>query len=445
MLADLPFAKALNLELGYRLSDYNTVGSVGTYKINAEWAPFNWLRFRGGYQKASRAPNLGELFTAATQVFTVNSDGDPCSRGNRVSPVGFGNYSANRVGLNGDLQPFPAGTSDTDGGNASGNAAAAQVEALCRQIMGADGAQQYYRDGRTYATGGGFVTVLLTGNQNLKQETANTYTIGAVISSPFDSPWLRRLRLSIDYYNVKLSNGIAQQSPDVPSRFCFSSVYNPTYTLNDFCKQLVRDPSTGEPGLVRISYSNLGRVETDGVDVQADWGVTFKDVGIPIPGAFSENLQFSYLNHFKTTTDSNALPLIDYAGTLGPNGDVGTTAGSYRWRLLANFNYSIGPFRASLQWQHKPKIEQVASVTTTNNRTTGYKPYDLFSISGTMTVTREAVFRFGIDNLFDKWPPLGGLNLANNPVLGQLPGSSYNSSQYDVIGRRFYIGASYKF
>ncbi|MBO9582355.1 MAG: TonB-dependent receptor [Sphingobium sp.] len=438
VLSNLPFAKALNLEVGYRISDYSTIGSVGTYKINAEWAPVNWFRFRGGYQNASRAPNLGELFTAQTQIFFISGEGDPCSRGNTVAPAGFGNYSANTAA------PIKnAAGVQTGGGNINGDGA--KVEALCKQIMGTEGATQYYREGRTYPTAGGSVTGLLTGNTNLKQETAKTFTIGAVISSPFDSPWLRRLRLSVDYYNIQLSDGIAQQSPGVASRLCFSKNYNPNYEMTDPCKLVLRDQSTGEQGLVRITYSNLGRVETDGVDVQADWGVTFKDVGLPIPGAFSENIQFSYLNHFKTTTDSNVLPLIDYAGTLGPNSEVGTSGGSYRWRLLANFSYSVGPFRASLQWQHKPKIEQSAAATSTNNQTTGYKSYDLFSLSGTVTIMREAVVRFGVDNLFDKAPPLGNFNRGNNPALGQLPGSGYNSSQYDVIGRRFYMGASYKF
>src|SRR5690606_10228357 len=63
VLSNMPFIEELNLELGYRYSDYDSIGGIGTYKINGEWAPTNWLRFRGGYQKASRAPNLGELFT----------------------------------------------------------------------------------------------------------------------------------------------------------------------------------------------------------------------------------------------------------------------------------------------------------------------------------------------------------------------------------------------
>src|SRR5690606_21552250 len=143
LLADLPFVEELNLEVGYRLSDYSTTGSSSTYKINGEWAPTDFLRFRGGYQRAVRAPNLREVFTARTQSLVLGADGDPCSRGSTVSPFGYGNYSA----------------------NAAVNSDGAKVEALCRQMMGAEGAAQFYADGRTYPTnqGGVFISSLAAG------------------------------------------------------------------------------------------------------------------------------------------------------------------------------------------------------------------------------------------------------------------------------------------
>jgi iron complex outermembrane recepter protein len=86
ILSNLPFADTLNLELGYRVSDYSSTGTDSTWKVNGEWAPVDFLRFRGGYQRAVRAPNLGEVFTARTQTLVNGADGDPCSRGSTVSP-----------------------------------------------------------------------------------------------------------------------------------------------------------------------------------------------------------------------------------------------------------------------------------------------------------------------------------------------------------------------
>src|SRR5690606_15361862 len=37
VLADLPFAKSLNLEIGGRISDYSTTGTSYTYKVLGDW------------------------------------------------------------------------------------------------------------------------------------------------------------------------------------------------------------------------------------------------------------------------------------------------------------------------------------------------------------------------------------------------------------------------
>ncbi|HTN14204.1 MAG TPA: TonB-dependent receptor [Sphingomonadaceae bacterium] len=438
VLADLPFAKALTLELGYRLSDYRSVGTVSTYKFNGEYAPFDWLRFRGGYQKASRAPNLGELFTARTQTQTQVTDGDPCSRGNITNPVFFGNYSANPIGADSNLNP--------DSSDTTGNANAAQVEALCRSMMGAEGASQFYLADRLYPTNtGDYFRAVSSGALALKEEDATTYTIGAVITSPFEGEWLRNLRLAIDYYNVTLSGGISQENINAVFRKCFTPVFNPDYSVNDACSRIIRDSQTGEVVNVLVNYGNAGRVETAGVDVQLDWGIRFKDGGIGLPGRFSTNVQFTYLDKFATTADEVAVPLIDYAGTTG-GGEVGTQAGSYRWKLFTRFNYAVGPATISLQWQHKPAIAHVTAVTRAGGTTiTGAPAYDLFSLSGSYQINRAATIRFGVDNLFDRAPPLMAVDTSADPAEGRLPGGRYDAGNYDVLGRRFYIGAGLKF
>ncbi len=424
ILADMPFAESLNLELGYRLSDYDSVGTTGTYKINGEWAPTRWLRFRGGYQKASRAPNLGELFTAKTASLAYASDGDPCSLANAVSPTVYGNYSA----------------------NSGENSDASQVEALCRQMMGTAGAADYYIAGRTdYAVGGEYYTGLLAGASGLKEETAKTYTIGGVISDLSENPWLKRLRLSVDYYNIKLTDGISQQGINSVFRQCFSSIFNPTYQINDACERIERDPVTGEVDQVVINYSNEGAVETSGIDVQLDWGMTFRDAGINIPGTLSANVNFNYLDRFATTSDQVAIPLIDYAGTLG-GGEVGTQAGSYRWKLFTRLNYSVGPATLALQWQHKPAVGSADSATNENSVIAGAPAYDLFNLTGSYRVNDGIKIRFGVDNLFDKAPPYIGYY--TNDVVGDgtarfgRAANPYNASQYDVLGRRFYVGVN---
>ena len=44
--SDLPFMKSLDLELGYRWSDYSSTGSDPTYKYGINWRPFDPLLVR---------------------------------------------------------------------------------------------------------------------------------------------------------------------------------------------------------------------------------------------------------------------------------------------------------------------------------------------------------------------------------------------------------------
>jgi outer membrane receptor protein involved in Fe transport len=78
LISEQPFAHYLGLEAGYRRSNYSSVGNVDTYKIGGEWAPVEWLRFRGIFNEATRAPNVFELFQAGDQGFPAYAD--PCNQ-----------------------------------------------------------------------------------------------------------------------------------------------------------------------------------------------------------------------------------------------------------------------------------------------------------------------------------------------------------------------------
>jgi outer membrane receptor protein involved in Fe transport len=74
----LAFADSLSVDAAYRYSDYDTL-TTDTYKVGMDWAPIQDVKFRGSYQKAVRAANVVELFTA--QGFNLfDLDGDPCGQ-----------------------------------------------------------------------------------------------------------------------------------------------------------------------------------------------------------------------------------------------------------------------------------------------------------------------------------------------------------------------------
>ena len=64
LLANRTGFQRLELELGGRWSDYEHADKEETYKALINWEINDWFRFRGGFNRATRAPNLGELFLA---------------------------------------------------------------------------------------------------------------------------------------------------------------------------------------------------------------------------------------------------------------------------------------------------------------------------------------------------------------------------------------------
>jgi iron complex outermembrane recepter protein len=417
LLKDKPGAQVLEVELGGRSSDYDSTGSSTTWKALANWGPTNWVRFRGGFNRAERSPNIGELHLAPSQTFQIGAAGDLCSLAN-PSP-----FSANPANANG-----------------------AQALALCTALMerAAPGtAATFYSNPQfSQAVGPTFAFPSVTGNPDLIPETADTWTVGLVFTSPFESDLWRNLRLSIDYYNIKVDDAIGPQSVDVAQRQCFDPAFNPTFDVNNqYCDGINRVANDGALGNIRLTYYNNGRFETSGIDTQIDWAVP---VG---PGQFTLNAIFSYLDSLKSAELEND-PLLEYAGTLGPTQNE-LNAGAFEWKMLTTFGYSIDRWNVSLQWQHLPSIK--SATYPANHATTieGAPSYDLLALMGSFAIMKDVVVRFGVENLFDEEPPLLEVNSAPPPFL--LAGGTFggaNSSQpalYDFIGRRFYLAATVKF
>jgi outer membrane receptor protein involved in Fe transport len=429
VLKDIPGIRSLNLELGGRISDYNTTGNSYTYKILADWEVTSWLRARGGYNRAERAPNIAELFQSSSQVFGSSALGDLCSQ-----------QSTYRISAN----------------PTAGGANAANVQAVCSAVMdrtggAGTGAAYYARPvGNQPLPGSVFAWTNVTGNPNLKPEVADTWTAGIVVSSPFTSPALRRLRFTADWYSIKLKKAIGQQSAGTALQQCLDPAWNPaaataassaaaaqTAAASVYCRGIRYDPA---PILAAanfdVSYFNNGKVDIQGIDAQLDWAV---DVG---PGTFNLNALLNYYLHYKST-ELSTNPIVDYVGTLG-TAQNGLNAGAFRYRTLTTFGYTYGPASISLQWQHLPSIKQEGAALAPT-AFTGYPSYDLFNLSGNISVTRDLRIRLGVDNLMNKRPPIGNVNTAANLALGQLPGGAFNTQFYDIVGRRFFLGVNAKF
>ncbi|MEJ0035686.1 MAG: TonB-dependent receptor [Gammaproteobacteria bacterium] len=414
LLKDLPAVKKLELELGYRTSDYNLAGTVSTYKGLFNWTPVDMLRLRGGYQRANRAPNIAELFQGGTVSTVSLATGDPCAV-DTVAP--WGNVAAN-----------PNRT---------------QVQALCRAIIGNSTSGFDTRPGGpgTYVGPFGFFAqdnAIISGNQKLESEQASTWTFGFVMRSPAEAALLRDLSLSVDFYNIEITNAIAPTDALTVYAKCFNSdgASNPGYTLTDaggYCSLIHRDAVSGDRQSVNTPFVNTGGIKTQGTDVELNWRAALADMGMAsAPGRFSADIVMTFLSYFKTQA-TNTAPFLDSMGTLNQGGQ-------YRWRSFTTLGYSFGNFDTGLTWLHLPSAAPAQKVQSPTTRILGVPSYDLFGLQAAWNVTSTFAVRVGVDNILDKEPPVVGANPGVNNAMGStMPG------YYDVLGRRYYVGAKARF
>jgi outer membrane cobalamin receptor len=424
----VPTTKNLNMELGYRYSDYDTAGGVDTYKVLADWSATDSIRVRGGYQVATRAPNTEELF-AGPRLSTVNDFiyGDPCQASTTAT---WGNYNPFRHPS--DFNPNYQ-----------------QVQDLCRSIIGNGTSLFDTNTGSDYGPAGpnGFVrpgqpffqteNEVPQGNPNVGVEEAKTWTLGLVVSSPGK---LENLTASIDLYNISITNAIAPlDATFVYSKCLNADGSNPTYSINDpggWCALIKRDAISGERSSVDAPYRNSGNLDTTGVDIAVNWT---KDFG---GGSFYVNSLLTVLNKFEIQ-DAASEPALDVRDTLGTS----FQGAQYRYKITNTFGYNFGGGKASLglNWRHLPSIrsETAARVPDTTQR--GAESYNAFGLFSRYQINDRLEFRGGIDNLFDEDPQIVEARPATATFAGDSNSDVTRADYYDILGRRAYIGLKMSF
>jgi outer membrane receptor protein involved in Fe transport len=356
ILGDMPFIDTLRVEGAARYSKYSTIGSVFTWKAGGEYAPVSWVRIRGAYNKAIRAPNINELYSAISRGFTGGTD--PC-----------------------DISARPT---------------AAQ-----KQLCVAQGVPAGEIDSFTQATLG--LTQESGGNPNLREEKSTTYTIGAVISPPF----LKRFNLTVDYFNVKVDDAITTINTNQTVNDCFTNL-DPTSST---CQSIVRLPG-GQIDYVRISNSNIGALKVRGLDVQADYRIPLPDA-VSLGGTANLSLRAiaSWLFERSIQTLSNVAPQ-DCAGFYGAGCSSGT--GGFiipDFKLNLGATYSSGPISFSAQGRMIGKLDLYPTAT---NVVKSVDPVWYVDTTLSVDASKTVNFYLGINNLLDKAPPIFGTTLVGD-------------------------------
>jgi outer membrane receptor protein involved in Fe transport len=416
---DLPFVQDFTINAGYRLSDYNTAGTVHTWKVTGNLEVNDFLTLRGGYQVANRAPNVAELFQPGSFSTVAWTEYDPCSINTGAS------Y-----------------------GNRADNPNRAQVIALCNQLPGIVGTPISETFNGQFNFNFGFGRDQTIGNADLKTEEAKTWTAGFVLQP--DSTPVGRFTLAVDWYNIAVDGAIAPATTQYVYQQCFNANgSNPNYDpANPFC-QLITRQSNGNWASTRAEFTNLGRVATAGLDAQLDWsmdapGLTGDD------GSVFASVNFNYLDKYEVQI-TPADPAYNFAGTVGSPINTAPYGSQFRWKLYATLGYDFGPGSLSLSWRHLPSADHYATVTNTAATHLDVDSYDVFNLAGRYRVHELVQVRFGVDNLFDRDPLRVGVNpgspnTATNRLVGFNSAAGVtDATAYDVLGRRYYIGLTAEF
>ncbi len=390
----------LSLDLGYRRSFYTGFGSVGTWKADFNWQPIPTFALRGGFQRAIRAPSLGELFaptvTGPVAIGLSPNAGDPCS-----------SASAFRTG-----------------------ATSAQVATLC-QAQGVPAALY-----PIFTASGDSVFGTSGGNPKLTPEKANTFSLGFVWSPHADNALWSNIHLSVDYYKIKISDAVGNLAlTDILPR-CFNAdgISNPSYsTANVYCQQITRDHNTGDIILGHEGNLNLAKYSTDGVDVQFDWSFGLGAAGLSDgDGKIKINSVFTYLHSFKISSLPGS-PLLDFAGSIGDS-SVSPEISHPRVKANTTLGYAIGPVSTALHWRFIAAQKHADLVLDPKATTPSVPAYNYFDIDAHWLIRPKFELSLGLTNLTNKAPPF---------VSGQ--GLTTDSAAYDIIGRTYYASLKVKF
>ncbi len=382
------FFHELSVEGGYRYSDYS-VGArsftTNTYKLLGEFSPIADIRFRGGYNRAVRAPTLQDYF--APQKVGLDGSTDPCAK-SHTDPV---------TGL---VIPDPILATDL-GCRAQGLAVG--------QIVQGNTANQY--------------NGLTGGNPNLLPEVSDTWTAGVVLTPRF----LPGFSFSADWFNIKIKGAIQGIGADEILKRCGIG----SAAANAFYCSLVHRDQFGSlwrssNGFVTDLSQNIGSLSTKGIDFNAGYS---RQIG---------NAGRMSLNFVGTWLDTLVTDGVDCAGLYG--NICGTPNPTWRHQARLGFDMKNG-IGASLRWRYFKGVDIDTPATITQPALQKIPSVSYFDLAVTARVGDHYKFSIGANNLLDKQPPLTASQACpagpcNNNTWAQV---------YDSVGRYIFVGVSLDF
>ncbi|MBB6523536.1 TonB-dependent receptor domain-containing protein [Pseudoteredinibacter isoporae] len=414
LLADKFLATELTANLSARYTKDQLYGSASTYSGKIAYRPVDSLLLRATVGTSYRAPNLRENFLQAQTGF--NDVFDPC------------------------LIPDAALDPISGGYNPSLDTRSPEVLANCA-AQGADPTTLSNNGFNTYS-----VEIARGGNQNLVEETSDSYTVGFSFEQPFFDEF--DLTLGMTYYDIDIDNSIIEPT----GQFLVNDCYNTT-TISTFCGNIRR----GDNGL--IEYLDAGFINRDnetarGIDINLLWKQTITMFDLPFD--VSIDARFNRLIE-RSITFTNDEGLEDYDNDVGEFGFA-------EWRSNTAFRVEYGDYRFTWAVRYVGSVEQqsedidaFSDVFDTDG--TGFTSDTCVGVANGGTDCRDVGFA---DNYFkhdasfyyngDVWTIGGGIRNVFDEAPPQVDGNevfALNNTPigvgYDLRGRTFFFELGRKF
>ncbi|PKM19248.1 MAG: TonB-dependent receptor [Gammaproteobacteria bacterium HGW-Gammaproteobacteria-15] len=384
--ARFPVLDIWSIDAAVRHGNYSSVGNVTTWNLGTELSPTDRIKFRASAAKAVRAPNVADLYGGVTETFATVTD--PCD-GVKVGDTGT--VKANCLSI-----PEIAARA------AANPATGFLLTQLEKQQTG------------------GFVG----GNPDVKEESANTYSIGAVFEV------MDGLSATIDWYSIEIEDAISTTSRSLVMSRCF----NVASGFDATCGGKARRNSDGALTGVDSGSGNENNIEIEGVDVELRYRTNIGS------GSLTTDLIYTHLNKYNIESIESG-KVDKYAGEV-------TTP---KHRFNVNVGYEWNDLNVFWRLRYWHSVEDALSGQDQRNQdfgTGGPIPDNLNKISAVTYHDLQASYQiipstsiyFGVNNLFDKNPPI----LAQGTNSGGT-GINTASEAYDVVGRYFYAGFRAKF
>ena len=365
LLDSVPFAERLSMDTAWRTAHYNLAGTNHSWSLGLDWMPFDSLKMRASRAKAVRAPNINEIFQPESQfrnyVFEV------C-------------YSAYRQ-LGSEYR-----------------------EANC-DALGLEDPANYYWD----------ALIVTTGNEQLKAESAYTFTGGLVYSPHF----IDNLNITVDYWDINLVDKIGT----LPWGQVYPNCMDSSSLDNVFCQLIERGDSLMT---LNLSYLNLARHQTRGIDYALDYHIPINSMGL----TFAMNSHWGRLIERKLQSDPAAQIQETVGGMAFP-----------KWRGRNRFSLSSQHTSLSLTAHYIGRQQPSLSRDPERYEVTETGRVWYLDLALSHRFSEQLTLSASAFNITDRQTP-------------QVPGAStggaswemgYSAGLFDTLGRYYSLGIHYSF